>query len=286
MYTPKRHYIASLLVLTVLMLSMREQATYADHGTNAWTNNGNHIYYDDGNVGIGLSNPGELLHIGDGNVLIEGGGETALKFKRDITYTGGPSGVSQNPRFELGRIIQAGDGDPEFRVLYADDGNPVGYAVFEFDRKGIVASVKQAIGPHFEGYVAGEQNRGSHLEGFIGGTVEPIFRLNSYPKMRLEMGAGGSTPVDVAVQREAANTLTLITGAQERMRVDTSGVKISTGYLQLSTSVGIPPAADCNHSSEAGRMKVDANGMSLYVCTASGWGSVRLGNTFLSSIRR
>jgi hypothetical protein len=286
MYTPKRHYIASLLVLTVFILSMQGRATYADHGANAWTNNGNHIYYDDGNVGIGLSNPGELLHIGDGNVLIEGGGETALKFQRDITYTSELSGVSQNPRFELGRIIQAGDGDPEFRVLYADDGNPAGYAVFEFDRKGIVASVKQGIGPHFEGYIAGEQNRGSHLEGFIGGEVEPIFRLNSYPKMRLEMGVGGSTPVDVAVQREAANTLTFITGAQERMRIDPGGVKISSGYLQLSTSGGLPPAADCNEASEVGRMTVAANAMILYVCTASGWGSTRLGHTFLSAVRR
>jgi len=31
--------------------------------------------------------------------------------------------------------------------------------------------------------------------------------------MRLEMGDGKDNPVDVAVQREAANTLTILTGA-------------------------------------------------------------------------
>lgn len=162
-----------------------------------------------GRIGIGLTAPGEKLHLGDGNFLLEGGGETAVKIKRDFTISGGPSGTSRNPIFELGRIIQAGDGDPEFRFLYSDDNTPP-RAVFEFDRKGIVASVKPA--------------RGSHFEGFISNTdPEPIFRLNSFPKMRLEMGDGGATPVDVAVQREAASTLTFLTGNAERVRIDANG---------------------------------------------------------------
>jgi hypothetical protein len=31
------------------------------------------------------------------------------------------SGISTNPIFQIGRIIQAGDGDPEIRIMYSDD---------------------------------------------------------------------------------------------------------------------------------------------------------------------
>ncbi|MFX0201124.1 MAG: hypothetical protein ACFFCW_33820 [Candidatus Hodarchaeota archaeon] len=176
------------------------------------------VYVDnEGWVGIGTKTPGEKLHLADGHFLIEGGGETQIIIKRDETFTGGPSGNSPNPKFHIGRIIQAGDGDPEIRVLYSDDitqanpdPNEREIPIFEFDRKGVVASVKQ--------------DRGSHFEGFISSTdPEPIFRLNSWPKMRLEMGEGGTAPVDVALQRETADTLTILTGNTERLRVDSVG---------------------------------------------------------------
>ncbi len=204
------------------------------HGRLVFTEHGavDSITFRDSNVGINVITPHQRLHLGDGNMLIEGGGETAVKIKRDIIYTGGPSGDSKNPIFELGRIIQAGDGDPEFRFLYSDDDTSE-RSVFEFDRKGIVASVKP--------------ERGSHFEGFITPTaVEPIFRLNSYPKMRLEMGNGGTTSVDVAIQREATNTLTFITGAVEQVRIDANGIGVSNGYVKLATSSGMPPSSDCD----------------------------------------
>jgi hypothetical protein len=177
-----------------------------------------------GNVGIGLSSPGQRLHLVDGNFLIEGGGETAMIMKRDVTFDGGPSGTSPNPIFQLGRLIQAGDGDPEIRLLYSDDNTPE-RAVFEIDRKGIVASVKP--------------DRGSHFEGFISNTdPQPIFRLNSFPKMRLEMGSGGSNPVDVAIQREAENTLTLITGGSERVRIAHNG-NVGIGTTKPGVSLDV-----------------------------------------------
>lgn len=212
--------------------------------------------------------------MGDGNILIEGGGETAVQFKRDVTYTGGPSGDSPNPIFHMGRIIQAGDGDPEFRVLYSDDNTTEERSVFEFDRKGIVASVKT--------------DRGSHFEGFITTTdEEPVFRLNSYPAMRLEMGAGGTTPVDVAIERKSANTLAFISGTVERARIDANGLAVSNGYLKLDTVSGPPPNADCDEADEIGRMKVDLTNPLLYICAASGWGKMVIGanNLFLPAVQ-
>jgi hypothetical protein len=236
------------------------------------------ITFLDTDVGINVPAPGQKLHLGDGNFLIEGGGETALIIKRDDTYSGGPSGISQNPVFQLGRIIQAGDRDPEFRFLYSDD-NTLERSVLEFDRKGIVASVKQDRGSHFEGFISGDD-------------PEPIFRLNSYPKMRLEMGNGGSTPVDVAIQRETTSTLTFLTrddeSDAERVRIDSDGIEVSEGYLKLDTSSGTPPSNDCDSADEVGRMKVDSSSPILYVCTASGWRKTILGVTeqYLPSVHR
>jgi hypothetical protein len=231
------------------------------------------IIIRDAELGINVPSPGQLLHIGEGNILIEGGEETAIQMKRDITYTGGPSGTSKNPIFLLGRIVQAGDGDPEFRFLYSDD-NTSERAVLEFDRKGIVASVKP--------------ERGSHFEGFISSTdPEPIFRLNSKPYMRLEMGSGGSDPVDVAIQRETTKTLTILTDEVERVRIDESGMEVSDGYLKLDTSSGIPPQDDCDNQSEVGRMKMDSEKAVLYLCTAFGWrkGFLSISEIFLPSVQ-
>jgi hypothetical protein len=263
------YLLASLLVTTMLAASVPIPSAYVSPLAGAWINcqNGvNNTCYMDGNVGIGTRSPGQKLHIGDGNLLIEGGGETALKIKRDETYTSAVSGVSANPIFELGRIIQAGDGDPEFRIVYSDDNTPE-RSVLEFDRKGIVASVKEERGSHFEGFISTDD-------------PEPIFRLNSYPKMQLEMGDGGSTPVDVAIQRANPRTLTVLTRETsswvERVRISSAGLQISSGYFKLNASSGTPPGGHCDAANEIGRMKVDGAKPILYVCTALGWRKMTL----------
>jgi hypothetical protein len=194
-----------------------------------------------GNLGMGSAViPGELFHIGDGNILLEGGGEVAQKFKRDFSTTGENlgvptgSGVSVNPIFQIGRIIQAGDGDPEIRIMYSDD-NTVERTVFEVDRKGIAASVKTAIGSHFEGFASLTD-------------VNPKFRLNSYPRMRLEMGAGGNEITDVAVERGAGGELAFFTDSTKRgeftftgnfttiLDAIINGIKIGKGNNNLSNN--------------------------------------------------
>ncbi len=69
-------------------------------------------------------------------------------------------------------------------------------------------------------------------------------------------------------------------GLDESVRIDRSGnvgigltdansrLEVSGGYLELDTSVGTPPASDCDSPDELGRMKVDSSGGGfLYVCT-------------------
>jgi hypothetical protein len=232
-----------------------------------------------GRIGIGLSTPtpGQKLHLGDGNILLEGGGETALQVKRDFSVTGGVSGTSTNPIFQLGRIQTAGDGDPEFRVLYEDDEIrqacppqllECARSVLKFDRKGIVASVKPSRGSHFEGFLEGV------VDGVPKGDVEPVFRLNSLPAMQLELGPGGDQPTDVFIRREAERTMTMLTGNAERVRVGPEGLQIVSGYLHLTTITGGAPAAtDCESPAHTGRLVVRTDGPpDLYVCLgARGW---------------
>ena len=207
------------------------------------------IIFDNGKIGINNSNPGQLVHLGDGNLLIEGGGETAFIIKRDFTCTGGPSGTSINPIFSFGRVVKAGDGDPEFRFLYSDDLS-FERPVFEFDRKGIIASVK----PDF----------GSHFEGFIMGDVEPLFRLNSYPSMRLEMGAGGNSPVDIAIGRLGTAKLGLFTNSTSRLTVDSNGnvgigVSAPERTLHVNDVLRLQPRATAPSDPKAGDMYIDSS---------------------------
>ncbi|MCE2506631.1 MAG: hypothetical protein J4F36_09250 [Nitrosopumilaceae archaeon] len=43
------------------------------------------------------------------------------------------------------------------------------------------------------------------------------------------------------------------------------------GYIELDTSAGTPPSADCNAADEIGRMKMDSANDNLYVCSTNGW---------------
>ena len=149
-----------------------------------------------GNIGINLStvSPGQLLHLGDGNILLEGGGETAMLFKLGTTLDLGathPNAPFVNPIFQIGRVIEGGDGAPQFRWMYSDD-NKGERVVFELDSEGILSSVRQA------------GVRGSHFEAHRSGDTHPLFRLNSFPHMQLQMGNGGTDDTDIAIGRTAA----------------------------------------------------------------------------------
>lgn len=187
-----------------------------------------------GNVGVNLSSDqaGQLLHLGDGNILLEGGGETAMLFKLGQIIDGNttygmthPSAPFPNPIFQIGRIIKGGDGAPQFRWMYADDSHAE-RVVFELDTEGILSSVR-ASGV-----------RGSHFEAHSSGDQQPYFRLNSYPNMQLQMGPGGPGDTDIAIMRGSANTGFLQVGPPANQETilewSNDGIKINNGSLIFS----------------------------------------------------
>lgn len=69
-------------------------------------------------------------------------------------------------------------------------------------------------------------------------------------------------------------------GAWKTLEVDGGPLLLNTrsnknvtigGYIQLALSAGQPPDSDCDEPSELGRMKVDNDAGSLYICVDSGW---------------
>ena len=94
-----------------------------------------------------------------------------------------------------------------------------------------------------------------------------------------------NTEKDTAIS--FATTPNGATDRDERMRIDHNGnVGIGTenpqsalqvdGYVQLALTDGnIPPQADCDESSEYGRMMVDQINEDIYVCVVSGWKTIK-----------
>jgi hypothetical protein len=218
---------------------------------------GSDFIFKDGRLGMGVANPDAAIHM-RGNIFLENDPVIEILMRRND--------LANRPMFKMGRIVNAGDGDPEFRFLYVDDVTPE-HTVFEFDKKGILASVKPGFGSHFE--------------GFIGGDSEPLFRLNSAPAMQLEMGPGGSTLTDVALRRVGPNAIAFFNRAggetphmqTETLRIEANGnVRIPQHDLMLRVGT------DDNHGLGwygAGRpfAGVEVDGPVLY-----GWSGGALGS--------
>ena len=227
------------------------------------------ICYNAGKVGVGTTSPVEKVDVTDGNICINvtlPDMENAFIMKKILSGTG-ISGAFHNPMFSLGRIVKGGDGDPEFRVLYYDEILKKEKTVLEFDRKGIIASVKPDS--------TVEQRRGSHFEGFYSGAVQPYFRLNSYPRMRLEMGDGGGDSVDVAMERLASKKLGFYTANACQVVIDSIGKigigtqtpsqKLQVHGMIFSSSLGFKfPDSTIQTTAAIGKSSWSNNGNSIY----------------------
>ncbi|MCX6269106.1 MAG: hypothetical protein NTW16_17425 [Bacteroidetes bacterium] len=219
-------------------------------------------------LGIGTTTPWEKVAVANGNILIDGGVEEHALMVKRIMSTFGPSDSSKNPKFSLGRIVEAGDHDPEFRVLYYDDLMASEIPVLEFDRKGIVASVKPKLPI--------PKRRGSHFEGFYDSAANPYFRLNSFPKMRLEMGEGGDEDVDVAMERLSRNKIGFYTNGVCRVVIDSAGqMGIGTlkprqklevkGYIYSSDSgFMFPDGSKQKRAAPVGKSPWSSDGADIY----------------------
>lgn len=224
-------------------------------------------YLNGGNVGIGTNNPGYKLDVagavnatslyvngtplntaslasgtGTTNKIVKWSNGTSSALSNSLVFDNG-SGVGINTT-DLSDTIATGD--VKFKVV---DG-PMTLSFRDY-----------ATG---QGYLAIGSTNG--IKGFVGHT---------------NLGDG------FTMGTSSTHKLTFRTNSVNRMTIDTAGnVGIGTtspqstlqvnGYVQLALTSGAPPAADCDNSSEYGRMKVDATNSKLYVCTATGWKSTAL----------
>lgn len=115
------------------------------------------------------------------------------------------------------------------RFVYFDDVTTE-RSLFEFDNKGIFASVKPS-GAY-----------GSHWEGFMNGEVQPMFRLNSYPSMSFEAGQGSGSWTDAILRRVDQGRFKILSqlsgGTVVTGNLDVANIYSSDGHLHLSSTAG------------------------------------------------
>ncbi len=143
----------------------------------------------------------------------------------------------ENPIFKIGRIIEGGDGAPQFRWMYEDDGDTE-HVVMELDSEGIMSSVRRS------------NYRGSHFEGHLSGDSHPMFRLNSFPYMQLQLGSGGSSDTDVAIARTGINEIALITNNVLQLIVDGSG-NVGIGVASPTAKLQVTGLAEYQNNATA-----------------------------------
>ena len=191
---------------------------------------------DQGNVGIGTTNPGEQLTIrgNDNNIQLEQSSVTDNLKLRFANPTGG----------FLGNVMYE---DSEDSLIIGRNGDP-----------GIT------FWPNYDVTIA--EDAAPPNEGRVGiGTDTPVGKLHVVGRADIddvvvfvkgaETGAAGSPGIKVGIGTESPQ----------------SKLQINGGYLQLDLTVGAPPGIDCDAAAERGRMIIDSAAGLLYICVDSGW---------------
>jgi len=196
-----------------------------------------------GNVGIGVSNPDTILHI-------QGLGSTDAELFLEPGEWNSSGDYGQ---------IKFGDGNHYIRGEY--DSGMTFYDVIGFSFAG--------------GNVGIGTNNPSHTLQVSGTTL--FSNGNGNTHFPWTDGNNYISGVDTIFRDSSNVEVVRIVGSTGNVGIGTttpnSKLEITSGYIELDTSSGIPPSADCDNSNEYGRMKVDstASSSNLYVCTPSGW---------------
>ena len=187
----------------------------------------------------GTSGPFHQLHMSDGNLFMEGGGEVGHIVKRLINNSGtaGPLGTRTNPIFTDKRISQAGDGDFEVKTLFSAD-EEAERVIFKWDSKGIFATIGKSG-------LLGRQNEG-YLED---GHVNPWYAINSEgSEHRYELGPGGASDMDTAITRTDTQSISLQVGPnstslQSKLTVYGDAVVVQSGCSLIMPHLTTPAAS-------------------------------------------
>ena len=100
--------------------------------TGFWNQSGSNIYYDSGNVGIGLSGPSEKLHISEGGIRLSfnTSAGTGLVFDMGAANVAGLIHINKNGQNRLKFGSTGNNGQDNFVIFrYADNGSFLGAAL-------------------------------------------------------------------------------------------------------------------------------------------------------------
>jgi hypothetical protein len=223
-------------------------------------------FFNGGNVGIGTSSPNFKLDVA-GIVNASAFYLNGVPFNQGATVNGtsttnklakwsngAAAQLADSAVTEVGGNVGIGTSSPSYKLVVGPDLGPGFFAATATISKGPGQSVGILIGPSAAQAVElGWDNANSRAFVNAPATNPIAFMQDGTERMRIDsagnLGIGTTTP-------------------QSTLQVN--------GYVQLALTTGAPPAADCDAASEYGRMKVDATGNKLYICTSTGWKSTAL----------
>lgn len=237
--------------------------------------------YVSGNLGVGVGSPDNNLQVNGTNALFSSGtGDFRLTLSKK-TETDNASLIFQTDFIEFAEIGLAGNNDLHIKV--SPDGANFSEAMI--------------INHHNGNIVIGDSNTESAklmvrtIDDFtaIQAITEDSWRTVDILQMgwgdglritnSSATGAGiallvehyGTGPAMI-VKNKTANLMSVNSNGYVGIGTNTPKSHLQVnGYIQLALTSGAPPAADCNESTERGRMKVDNAAGVLYICMDPGW---------------